>query len=239
VWATGPDPAGRRAKQREAWDYVRRSLDRGVPCYGWELDVPEFYTIHGYDETGYHYTGPPLYESAGPKPWQEPGVNENGGPEMYAVELCEPAPDATVVRDALSAALEHARTPEQWTVGPRSFGPRAYDTWADALDSGTADRFGLGYNGAVWAECRTQAVAFLEEAKQRLPGRADAAFDEAIGHFEVVRDRLAELSRLYPFKPDSGEAELVTSPAGAVLAREAGSGERAGLAVFERLVAVI
>jgi len=26
-----------RRKQREAWDFVRAHIDRGIPCYGWEL----------------------------------------------------------------------------------------------------------------------------------------------------------------------------------------------------------
>lgn len=46
------------AAQEQAWDYVRRQIDENLPCYGWELDVPEFYVICGYDEAGYYVCGP-------------------------------------------------------------------------------------------------------------------------------------------------------------------------------------
>jgi hypothetical protein len=232
------DAPGFPAKQAEAWDHVRRSLDGAIPCYGWNLQSAEYDAIHGYDDVGYYYSGPDCPKGAGPKPWQEIGTDEIGVLEMYSVEPCDPASDDTVVRDALSTALAHARTPEKWTIEERTFGPGAFETWAGALEGGTAARFGLGYNGAVWAECRREAAAFLQEAKERLPGRADSLFDEAIGHFETVRDRLAAVSELYPFQPPP-DGEHVRNPEAAALLREAGSAEKAGLAVAEKLVAVL
>jgi DNA-binding CsgD family transcriptional regulator len=235
------DASGFPAKQAEAWDYVCRSLDGGIPCYGWNLGVPDYYSIHGYDDTGYYYSGPDCPKGAGPKPWQEVGNDEIGVLEMYSVEPCDPGRDATVVKDALSTALDHARTPEKWAQPERTFGPGAFETWASALEGETAGRFGLGYNGVVWAECRREAVAFLQEAKERLAGRADSLFDEAIGHFETVRDRLAAVTELYPFQPPPAgvERESVQSSEAAALLREAGSAEKAGLAVAEKLVATL
>jgi hypothetical protein len=243
VFGVGLYAAGREAKRREAWDHVRSRLDAGVPCYGWELDVPEYYTIHGYDDAGYYYCGPPDFQKTGPKPWHEVTSGESGPVEMYSIELCEPASDDVVVRDALSTTLAYARTPAEWTVEGRTFGPRAFETWADALEHGAADRFGLGYNGAVWTECRAEAVAFLDEARQRLAPRAPSVFEAAIGQFAVVRDCLTELSELHPFEPESslpeGESDLVCSPGGAALMQQAGTAERAGLVELERLVAAI
>jgi hypothetical protein len=228
------------ARQAEASDHVRRSLDGGTPCYAWNLQSAEYDAIHGYDDVGYYYSGPDCVEGAGPKPWQEVGTDEIGVLEAYSVELCEPAPDDKVVRDALSTALAYSRTPEKWALEGRTFGPRAYETWAAALDDGTAARVGQGYNGAVWAECRREAVGFLQEATKRLPGRTDSLFAEATGHFETARDSLAALSEMYPFRPGpavDSEGESVRSAEGAALLREAGSAEQSGLAVLEKLVA--
>lgn len=47
------DASGFPAKQAEAWEYVRRSLDGGIPCYGWNLGIPDYCNIHGYDDVGY------------------------------------------------------------------------------------------------------------------------------------------------------------------------------------------
>jgi hypothetical protein len=34
---------------------MRVAIDGGVLCYGWEPAVPEYYTVHGYDETGHYF----------------------------------------------------------------------------------------------------------------------------------------------------------------------------------------
>ncbi|MCX5674966.1 MAG: hypothetical protein NTX87_08155 [Planctomycetota bacterium] len=45
------------ARQEEAWTYVRGCIDRGDPCYAWEMKVPEWYAVYGYDDAGYYYSG--------------------------------------------------------------------------------------------------------------------------------------------------------------------------------------
>jgi hypothetical protein len=102
-----------------------------------------------------------------------------------------------------------------------------------------AGRFGHGYNAAVWAECREMAVAFLEEARKRLPGKADAAVDEAIGHYKVVRDKLRAVGEMHPFKPDMPMTETLKSPEAAKLVREAGAAERKGLESLRKIAAAL
>ena len=59
-------------KQHEAWDFVRDNIDRGVPCFGFELKAyyGGYWVINGYDETGYYYSG---WEEGCPLPWQQLG----------------------------------------------------------------------------------------------------------------------------------------------------------------------
>ncbi len=226
-----------RERQKEAFEFVGRCVDEGTPCYGWELHIPEYYVISGYDEVGYYCSGYGLSEGDGPKPWQKVGDTEIGVLELYSVEPCDPAPDDKVVRDALSAALK-ASNPEEWAMPPRAMGLKGFETWAEGLEAGTASRFGHGYNAACWAECREQAVAFLEEAKQRLSGKADVLFDEALEHYSVVRDKLKAVSELHPFRHESAD-EKVQSPEAAALVSEARDAEERGLAVLEQLVEAI
>jgi len=228
------------AKQEEAWALVRESLDNNIPCYGWELAFAEYYVIYGYDDVGYYYSGAGCDEGAGPKPWQEVGDSEIGVLEMYNVEPCEPVADAELVKQALAFALEHAESPEKWIYPNYRSGPPGFDLWAEALENGTANRFGQGYNGAVWAECRAEAVDFLKEAKVRLAGQADLLFDEAIEHYSLVHAKLKALAELHPFvMRGSEEDEELTSPEGAALVREAATAERKGLAVLETLLTAI
>ena len=61
--------------QKRAWEHARQAIDQGRPCHGWELEVPEYFVIHGYDDgdddsvAGYTHSGPGCDEGKGPKPW--------------------------------------------------------------------------------------------------------------------------------------------------------------------------
>lgn len=120
-------------KQKEAWDLVRKSIDQGIPCYGWELEIPEFYVVTGYDDTGYYYSGPNCDLGKGPKPWQELGDTEICVIDMYAVRPAQAADDAKTVKDALEFALEHARNPEKWIYPNYRAGLESLEKIATAL----------------------------------------------------------------------------------------------------------
>jgi len=51
----------------------------------------------------------------------------------------------------------------------------------------------------VWLECRQNAVGFLQEAKERLPGRADAEFSRALAHYTAVAESLGQVAEIYPW----------------------------------------
>jgi hypothetical protein len=38
--------------QKRAWEHVQSAIDQGIPCYGWELEIPEFYVVYRYDNAG-------------------------------------------------------------------------------------------------------------------------------------------------------------------------------------------
>ena len=112
----------------------------------------------------------------------------------------------------------------------------AYDVWADALETGRANRDGEAYINQVWLECREMAVEFLVEAKTRLPGVCDAAFDESIEHYTVVHDKLRMLSELYPERPDQWDWQTTfAGPEGAQLVREAAQAEREGVVCLKQI----
>ncbi len=227
--------------QEKAWGHVRECIDKGVPCYGWELEVPEYYTIHGYDDTGYYFSGCGCDDERGPKPWNEIGMTDIMVMEMYSAKPCEKASDEKVVKDALAGAIRHARNPEDIKFPKYEMGLQAYELWAKALEEGRALHFGQGYNAAVWAECRKNAVEFLKEAKSRLPGKADELFDEAIGHYTKVYENLKKLYEMYPFvMPNEIDmSTTLTDPSAAALVREAGKAEEEGLGVLELLAALL
>jgi len=189
--------------QKKSWELVKKSIDEGVPCYGWELDIPEFYVISGYDDKGYHYSGPLAQPAKMPAAWEKVADTGIGWLEMYAVKPGKPADDVKTVKDAFEFAIKHATTRE-WLHDKYYSGPEGFDAWIKALetDKTTTEGHGHGiaYNAEVWRECRSQAVDFLAEAKERLAKpELDALFDEAISHYDVVTRKLGRVENLFPF----------------------------------------
>jgi hypothetical protein len=190
--------------QREAWDFTRKAIDEGLPIFAWEVDIPEFYVIYGYDDIGYYYSGPEADNGKGPKPWDEFGDTGIGLVEMYRVKPVEAKPPIEVVKSALEKVLKHASNPEEWIFENYASGLKGFDLWIDGLESGIANRFGMGYNAAVWYTCRKNAVGFLKEAKSRLQGDLGELFDESASHYQIVAENLEKVSKAYPWTPEGG-----------------------------------
>jgi len=226
-------------KQKLAWEHIKGAIDQGLPCYGWELDIPEYYVVYGYDDQGYYYSGPACDSGKGPKAWQELGDTEIGVLEMYSVRPGTVADDVKTVKEAFASILEHSTSPEKWILPPYKAGLAGFDKWVQAVETRKADGMGMAYNAAVWSECRDFAVAFLWEAKDRLGGEWTGLFDEAIGHYEVVAANLRAVSQALPFhglKPEhiQDESRLRTALEHLKRAREA---EASGLKALERIAA--
>ena len=118
-------------------------------------------------------------------------------------------------------------------------GMGAFDLWATALQEGKADRFGLGYNTACWAECRGDAVKFLQEARHRLAGEAPGLFDEAADFYSSVHEKLEAVAESYPFTHNAPSDERVQDPEAAQLVRQAADAEEDALDVVRELLAAL
>lgn len=226
--------------QSRAWEFAKKAIDERLPVYGWELDVPEFYVILGYDDVGYYYSGPEADEGKGPKPWKELGDTEIGLVEVYRVRQVNAQEDPVVVKAALAKVLKHASNPEDWIFEGSSSGVKGFDAWIEALEQERANRFGMGYNTAVWQECREYAAQFLVEAKVRLNGKVSGLLDEGIGHYQTVADRLAKVSEIYPWTLEDRDRVIKSDESSQIavrLLREAREAEAAGLVVLEKIVA--
>ena len=197
------------AKQELAWQKTRAAIDAGLPCYGWELDIPEYYVIFGYDGGGYHFKGPGCDDGKGPKPWRSVGDTRIGVLEMYVVKPGSRAEDVAVVKAALQFAVDFARDASPWTFDGYTGGLAGYDTWITSLEKGSADGFGAAYNTAVWSECRTHAVAFLREAGSRLSPELQPLVAECLVHYTAIANCMNEVAGAFPFvhAPSRGDDE--------------------------------
>jgi hypothetical protein len=180
--------------QEQAWSFTKKSLESGFPVFAWELEIPEFYVIDGYDEDGYYFSGPGVDEGSGPKSWQELGDTEIGMVKFNNLKPVEPKTAKEVVKSALEKSIKHVDNPEKWIFENYAAGLKGFDNWISGLENGVANRFGLGYNAAVWHECRHFAAEFLVEARDRFGAETYHLFDQAARHYQVVVDNLAALS---------------------------------------------
>jgi hypothetical protein len=232
--------------QKQGWENVKQALDQGYPCYGWELEIPEFYVVYGYDNgagdapAGYYYRGPGCEEGKGPKPWQELGDTGIGVLELYSIRPGQPADDATTVKQALAFALDHAASPKEWIFDGYRAGLEGYDNWIAALSEGKASDMGTRYNTGVWLECRKYAVGFLEEAQTRLAVRADAVLGEALNAYQIVVESLAQVAELYPWLWEASDEDRLPvddkSCAAVEALQAAKAAEAAGLQALAKIV---
>ncbi len=226
--------------QKAAWDKVRAAIDEGHPCYGWELQIPDHYAIIGYDDVGYHYSGPPVFKPKGPKPWQELGDTNIGWLEVCVVKPAEPADDAKAVLEALEFALEFAEfTPAKDSKWEKfQTGLAAYDQWINAFGHDKATSGGAGYNAQVWSECRNLAVEFLEEAKGRLDSGLSPAFDNAIAHYSEVARNLKTVAKLFPVHGREGDIIKDKELCGKAIEalKSARKAEESGLQALQKIV---
>jgi hypothetical protein len=237
-----------RAKQELAWQDTRAAIDAGVPCFGWELAIPEYYVVYGYDDAGYLYKGAGCDDGAGPKAWSELGDTGIGVLEMYTIRPAAGADDDSLVRQALEFALAFGRDPAPWTFDGYTAGLAGYGVWISALKRNSANGMGAAYNAAVWSECRTNAAQFLAEAAGRLPPAALHLCTTARERYQAVADSLQAVAEEFPFVHGSGdtdgeEAMRANVADGARRARAidalraAQSAEEAGLGAVEVLLA--
>ena len=223
-------------KQKEAWDMVRESIDRGLPCYGFELELPEFYVINGYDDAGYYHSGPLSKPVTDPKPWQKLGDTGIGILDVYSIRPGEAADDTSTVREALEFAMEHSRNSEKWTFPNYRAGRIGYDTWINTLEAGIADGMGMAANTMVWAECRGFGSRFLREASRRLNGKAGTLLQEASNQYYTVFEHLEKVANLFPFPPGNEINDEERCKKAAAYLRSARDDEEIGLELLGKIV---
>ncbi len=242
IFTTKENPKYEQEKEN-AWTFVRKAIDAGLPVYAWQIgDIADFYIIYGYDDTGYYYKGYYQEEGAGPKPWKEIGQMLL---EVYSVKRTKVVSDIATVKQALLKVLEHAQSPSKWIFTDRGYrsGLEGYDLWISAVETGTAVQFGQSYNTHVWTDCRQYAVRFLQEAQQRLKGKAKTYFAKAIEQYKIVAEHLGKVTELYPFSKDELTMDPIvvdnTSRQAVEQLRIAREGEAAGLQALEKIAGTL
>ena len=228
--------------QNTAWQKVTSALDEGIPCYGFNLNIPESYIIYGYDTKGYLYKGIDCLTGCGPKCWKRLGTSEIGWLELQIVRPGIESPRIEVIKDALQFAVDISNNPEQYAYQDFCAGLEAYDNWMKALKVNRHDPFGMAYNTAAWAESRSYAYQFLMEAQNFVPPGLRSLFEDAISNYREVSLELEKLSGLFPYhdtlswEMENNNADSEKIFEGINYLKSAREAEERGLLVLKKIV---
>lgn len=227
--------------KQEVFEDIKDALDNDVPCYGWDISVPEYYVIKGYDEKGnYIFTGPMNEEEPDKIHYSKLGETEIGILNVQIVEPGVSQPIETIVKEAFKFALKHSENDPSMIDEPYSGGIGAYDNWIDGLKSGRADSWGMAYNGAVWYECRQYAVKFLKrvlpefksnEIKERL--------ERLIVLYKDIEANLHMISAAFPFPPKDELNDALRISGAVEYLKSARESETEALQVIKEVVELI
>lgn len=189
-------------KRKEAWNLIRASINKGLPCYAWEMDKPLYYLIAGYDETGYYYIEPDSLKITGPKPYNELGESEWGILEIHIIRPGSISDNLKTLKDIFEYAISIDNPEIYCPLSGYTMGTDAYRIWWEALSRGNVDYYGIAYNASFWAKCKSLAALFLQEGKLRI-GIMEDLFNRAILNYEHTAKSLTRLSQLYPLNKTS------------------------------------
>ena len=222
---------------------IHETLDKGVPAIAFDLFIPEFGLIYGYDDDKQLFHAKDLSQDGtiSYAQFADPKIGV-----LFVITISESLPHSKyeMLRMALDMIVDHARGRE-WNArfkGRYSMGLAGYEAWIKAMEKRKADELGNAYNVEVVADAREFAAQFLRELVVRWNGtgsverRVREFATEAAEHYEAVAAAFAELRAMFPF-PQGGTPKEETTAEQAIhwlkLAQEA---ETKGVAVLERFL---
>ncbi len=187
----------------EAHSLIRRSIDADLPLIGWELDLPEFGIIRGYDDDKgiYIIDGVLAEEGEQTLPYDKLGRGETESLFVLAPGRRLETNELVCAKRAIEYAVFH-HTLEAPISKFYETGPAAYGKWMDALTRRDIDPFGNSYNARVVLDARVAGVSYLQHIAPLFPKGDATAILSAAGHFEQAADAFMLFSGLFAFPGD-------------------------------------
>ncbi|MFQ6019759.1 MAG: hypothetical protein ACE5KW_03285 [Dehalococcoidia bacterium] len=190
---------------------MRRSIDRGLPAIAFDLHLPEFGIVKGYDDRErLLLVDTVLTPQTGEMlPYDRWPSNQGIGWVMAILpgRKAQAADLATAEREALRFALAHAEKGEGGPGGASTHhGFAAYGYWAATLEGeAKVSGFGNAYTGQVLQAARRHAGQFLRELAAKHP-QAAPPLAEAATAYERAALVITRFTTLFPF-PQGGEVD--------------------------------
>lgn len=220
---------------------VQDSIDRGLPAIGWDLFVPEFGLIYGYDHERQVISARDAHKDD-TIAYNELNDRQYGSLLAYIVTDSFAVEPVSMLRQALENAVRFARGVAQQPDSPFRHGLEGYDAWIEAFTTRRINIPENAYNLAVVTDAREFAVKFFRSFPAKWPGEKPlerdlrALADQAASHYADVASALSQMRLRFPFphggEPNApGEAEVAVP-----LLRQAKAAEEQGVQVLEQML---
>lgn len=222
---------------------VQDSIDRGIPAISFDLFIPEFGLIYGYDDEQqvFHAKDISRDGTLTYAQFADPKIDLR-----FVSTISESLPHSKyeIWRMALEMIVAHSRGKEWTHVFDNKFaqGLAGYDAWIGVMERRCADEEGNAYNLAVVGDAREFAARFLREQAFAWDGTnvvertvRKHAGDAAI-LYEEVAEAFVQLRSLFPF-PEGGNPKDPNNADRAIqLLRQAQAAETKGVEELEHLL---
>lgn len=189
-----------------ALSLIRYSIHRGIPAVVWDLHIPEFGLIYGYDDAARTLYGTDFIKS-GTVPYDHVGRGVNQEVFVLAAESDSMIREMNL-RAALTDVLAHYRGEDPYSLPNTVSGLAAYGVWREALEYRRVEPNGHAYNIAVLWDARRYASEFFKELSLKWASipRYSSLIPFCLQAEELYRNmsqKLNTLAELFPF-PDGG-----------------------------------
>jgi hypothetical protein len=223
---------------------IQESIDNGIPAIAWDLFIPEFGNIYGYDDDKKEFTAKDP-RGNGPLPYSQLGRGQTN--ELFVMTLGKKVEvtKASMLCGALDMAIDHAYHREhKQEQPPYENGLKGYDAWIEAFTKREVSEFGNAYNASVVCDAREFAAQFFATLPEKWNG--DNALEQevrrlslpAAEHYDAAAEALSHLVRLFPFPQGGTPNDPQHAEAAIQRLRQAKEAEQRAVAILEKMRAL-
>jgi len=184
------------ARQQEAWEAIRESIDRGTPAIA--RFGAFFWVVKGYHPKREHcyISG---FMGVEPADMADLGAEAEIGPpglDVLVIGAAQKVDPAAAAHKVIRFAVEEARRRPE---GRYHHGLDAFDHWMAELEAGRVEEgFGLAFTAGVVAERRAYAGQYLREVAPHFPEKAADRLREAGRCYDTGRESLDKVAAMFP-----------------------------------------
>ena len=229
-------------RQKQAHQAILESIDSGRPAIAWDVAVPEWGLVIGYDEAQESYQ---ILSHKGEKaslPFAKLGRNGIDILSVLTLGVKGERAHEEVVRSSLKTAVRHAHQ-QEWMERPQyQDGLSAFDLWALIMErgamlaeAGKIEKIGaeIPRFAAYYAEHHCAARCYARDYLSQIADGSDL-LEEAAGHYSEVAAALAPVWRFFSAEEPWTAASLLEQSR---LIKQAGEAEAKAISLLERYLA--